>query len=1141
MKLRLIEGGAGSGKSRLCLSEIAERLRENPLGAPLILLTPEQATFQAERRLVQYPGVGASLRAQVMGFSVLYRWLAADERLPELPWLDEQGRAMLLASVVQQKMSELNLLKPAAKNASFVDQLARTLVEFEQYGIAPEALFGAVKSLPADDLLAAKLSELALIYQAYLQRIEGGFRDQGVMMRELAAMVERSERLGGAEIWLDGFMDLNPSQMAVLREIMRKAEAVNVALSLPDLGAARVFTGQRQLRSQFMRLAQELNAEVEVTRLTANHRQAEGSELSAIEVSFAAGSFAPVHNDVPRQVQLLAAADPREEAECAARLIVMLCRERGYKFRDIAVITRDIAPYRRYLTAVFRDFDVPYFLDMGQDVSRHPLVRLIAEALKVAADNWATPAVLTYLKSGLAPLTAAEADRLENYALRVGIKGTMWRQAGSFRRGKPEELPEINAAAGRAIAPLLHLQDKLKDAADVAAYAGALLEFLDELDAEAALAAWYARAQAAGELTLAEAHRQIAAKVRLLLAELMDFLGDMPTDARRFGELWQEGVARLTLSSIPPAANQVNVAEISRSRLPEVKAAIVLGLNEGMLPAAAAETSLLGSLDKTRLSALGLELPGGGRDRQFLEEYLLYTAFTRSSEALYLLYHEHGADGAAANPSPVAADFKRLFPGLAVQPAVSAAAPYALGGDRALLGALSRHLAGLKAGDEPNPAADAFWRGACRQLTQAGKLTAAMAALDRGLSYQADQTALSPQQVAALYPERGYTSVSRLERFNSCPCRYFAGYGLNLQPRAEFTLQTADVGSLYHYVLAEVLSRLAAAGCDWAALDEASVLPLVDAAMQDFAAGGLADIFRDSGKNSYAAEKIRRVVCRTLLDIAANLAAGAFRPLALELTFGGRGKNALAPLVIELADGARVKLRGQIDRVDIAAGAGADYLRVIDYKMQNKTLTAADIYYGLNWQLPLYLAALLQNAGARGQNARPAGMFYVPVQEIVKSVRSNDEAGAAVRLQGLAILDAEALTLAERDLEPGHNAKTMAVRLNKDMTYGKGTLGLTPAEYKFVQACLKEEAAEKLSAINRGEVSQLPVAPAGRPICEYCDYYALCAVDLAVSPRMCPVEKLEKSAVISRFAAKYPAKARQLLAEAGEEVPHGVD
>lgn len=45
MKLRLIEGGAGSGKSYLCLQELAARQKAEPLGKPLLLLVPEQATF----------------------------------------------------------------------------------------------------------------------------------------------------------------------------------------------------------------------------------------------------------------------------------------------------------------------------------------------------------------------------------------------------------------------------------------------------------------------------------------------------------------------------------------------------------------------------------------------------------------------------------------------------------------------------------------------------------------------------------------------------------------------------------------------------------------------------------------------------------------------------------------------------------------------------------------------------------------------------------------------------------------------------------------------------------------------------------------------------------------------------------------
>ncbi|MBQ2888045.1 MAG: PD-(D/E)XK nuclease family protein, partial [Firmicutes bacterium] len=197
---------------------------------------------------------------------------------------------------------------------------------------------------------------------------------------------------------------------------------------------------------------------------------------------------------------------------------------------------------------------------------------------------------------------------------------------------------------------------------------------------------------------------------------------------------------------------------------------------------------------------------------------------------------------------------------------------------------------------------------------------------------------------------------------------------------------------------------------------------------------------------------------------------------------------------------------------------------------------------GLNWQLPLYLQALLQNAEDAGRKALPAGMFYVPVQEIIKSVKSGEDEGAAVKLQGLAILDMEALILAERDLDAGCYAKTMQVHIKKDNTFGSTTLGLTPSEYNFVQNCLLAEAGEKLDAIMQGELSQRPVAPGGRPICEYCDYYALCAVDLAVEPQICPLEKLSKDEVLHRLAMKYGERAALYAGRNdGEEGEYGLD
>lgn len=1164
MKLRLIEGGAGSGKSRLCLTELAARQKEQPVGPPLLLLVPEQATFGSERAFVGF--VGASLRAQAVSFSGLYRLLATEQTFAALPWLDEQGRAMLLEACLQQNRGQLEVLDAAAGNVSFVDALARALVEFEQYSVAPADLRRAAEKLPAGGrLLAGKLRDLARLYEAYLRMVVGGFRDQGLMMAELAQAAAASRLLQDAELWLDNFLDFNPSQLAVLRALFPKLRAVNLCLCLPpgaaeNPGLGRIFGGQLRLRKQFLQLAAQLGAEVEVTRLTANWRQQLNPELAAVEACFAYGCFAArmqpgrdwpaLAAEPPVKIELLAAPDAAAEAAYAAQTIVRLCREQGYLFRDIAVITRNLATYRTELENTFRDFGIPYFFDMGAELGRHPLVKLISTVLSVLAENWSTPAVLAYLKSGLAPLSLEEADRLENYALRCGLKSYMWRQAGKFKRTagyfSAAELAEINVLAERALSPLLQLWEGLRGAQPeltVGRLAEALQELLQTLQVAESLLAWEQAAIQRQELRLADGHRQILPKVEQLLAQLAAFLGQMPVSFAQFAELWQEGTARLQLSSIPPSGNEVNVAEISRSRLPEIKAAIVLGLNEGELPAVLAEDGLLGSADREALAGLGIELAAGPRERQENEEYLAYIALTRSSELLFLSYSERAADGAELRPSTALTRLQQIFPKLEVKRPADLSLPDNLGGDRHLLAGLAAHLAGLR--DAPGaPSAqieqngqnaqgvdlvdanasdvDAFWRSVCQSLTEQGRLQPELAALRQGLAYRVDRAPLDRRRFQALYGSGGLrsTSVSRLERFNNCPCRYYATYGLGLEPRAEFKLQTADIGSLYHYILSEVMQQLAAADCDWAALTAAELEPLVRQTMQEFAARGLADILADSGKNSYMAEKMLAVVTQSLLDMAANLAAGSFRPLRFELKFG-LDKDGLQPLELELADGRRISLRGMIDRVDAAQGSDAAFVRIIDYKMQNKTLRLADIYYGLNWQLPLYLEALLRNV-KDGRQLRPAGMFYVPVQEIVKNVRSLAEEGAAVKLQGLAVLDTEALLLAERGLEPGAHAKTMHVQWKKDSSFGPHTLGLSPQEYAFMQDCLQKQAAECLGRLQAGEIRQRPLEQNGRLICEYCDFYTVCAVDLAVERDSRPVENLSQAEVLQRWRRQYP-------------------
>lgn len=67
--------------------------------------------------------------------------------------------------------------------------------------------------------------------------------------------------------------------------------------------------------------------------------------------------------------------------------------------------------------------------------------------------------------------------------------------------------------------------------------------------------------------------------------------------------------------------------------------------------------------------------------------------------------------------------------------------------------------------------------------------------------YRYEPGKLSRQAADSLYAERNQGSVSRLELFASVPMRISCAMELELMPRAEYTFEAVDFGSVYHGVL----------------------------------------------------------------------------------------------------------------------------------------------------------------------------------------------------------------------------------------------------------------------------------------------------------------------------------------------------
>ena len=140
MSVRLIIGRSGTGKTSKCLEEIKDKLLENPKGNPILYIVPDQMTFLSEYQLIQTPGLGGMIRAQVFSFTRL-AWKVLQETGGISRYhLNSTGISMLIQKIIEDKKEELHLYSKAADKAGFISRMEQMLIEFKRYCVQPQEL-----------------------------------------------------------------------------------------------------------------------------------------------------------------------------------------------------------------------------------------------------------------------------------------------------------------------------------------------------------------------------------------------------------------------------------------------------------------------------------------------------------------------------------------------------------------------------------------------------------------------------------------------------------------------------------------------------------------------------------------------------------------------------------------------------------------------------------------------------------------------------------------------------------------------------------------------------------------------------------------------------------------------------------------
>ena len=1107
MSLQFIFGNSGNGKSHCLYQNIIEQSIRHPEKNYLVLV-PEQFTMQTQKDLCLMHPRGGIMNIDVLSFGRLAHRVFEEVGQDNRTVLDDEGKNLILRKIAGNYEDELTVLKGNLKKQGYISEVKSVISEFTQYGVDFERLDEFMDSISPDSYLYYKLKDIRKVYEGFEDYLSEKYITKEEMLDVLSDAVPRSNILKGSVVAMDGFTGFTPVQDRLLGELLKVCDKVMITVEMDEREDPfvyrhpyQLFALSKQMVTSLVKIARDTKTEMEdpvYLYQKPPKRFEHNAELAFLESElFRYSGNQYLREDEPGDersgyegaVSIHEARNPRAEAQYVAEGIRYLVREKGYRYRDVAVITADMNVYADALEKACGMFDIPVFMDHKKSILLNAFVEYLRSLLAMAEENFTYDSVFRFLRTGLCGFTYEEVDRMENYCLALGIKGyKKWQQAWVRQTSEAgeAELQELNHLRVRFVEKIQNLvfvlKQRKKTVRDVTL---AVYEFISEEKMQEQLSEMEQKFQEKGELALAKEYAQIYRIVLELFDKFVELLGDEQISLKEYCDLLDAGLEEAKVGVIPPSLDQVVIGDVERTRIKNIKALFFVGANDTLLPGNASARGILSERDREQFLKGNIALSPGPKEEAYIQKFYLYMNLTKPSEYLYLSWSKVSGDGKSLRPAYLISDIRRLFPGLrTVDEEKRAMAETELTRKTGIL----KVAEGIR---DRRSGVDGDWKELYTWFWRDDKSKETLEEiLDAGF-LRREYPELGPERAKQLYPDPDRVSVTRMEQFASCAYAHFLSYGLRLSDRAEYSFEAMDLGNIAHQSLERFSRKADREKMRWEDLPEELRDELIDESVEESVIDYGNTVLFSSARNEYMIARIKRLIRRSVWALTKQLEKGDFVPGGYEMKFGS----------------------GKIDRIDICEDDEGVYVKVTDYKTGMKSFDITALYHGLQMQLPVYLNAALavEKRKYPDKEIIPAGIFYYRIQDPVVDRKESDEDVEKsilkeLRLDGLVNGDEKVISHLERNLIG--SSLLIPVGRNKDGTLSKNSRALPGDTFRAVLKYAQEKEKKICAEIRAGEVSAAPYEMGGDTGCDYCVYRDICGFDIRIEG--CKYRRLEK-------------------------------
>ena len=976
--LTLILGDAGSGKTTAVADAVATMLAG---GRRVFLIVPEQETVSCERMMAERLPAAAPLTFEVTNFT----------RLSDTVFRKTGGLAARAASAAAEQVlmwRTLVGLSPLLKtmterpNIGTIERMRDVMAELRAARLDTAALRTAAQNV-GDPALADKLADYALIAETYRALHGEAYTGTADRLDLLAEMLTRYRPLDGFALYVDGFSSFTEQQYAVLSALIEQTD-VTVTLCLPENAPHQISAADAlHTVERLTRIASERSVPL-CKKVLEGRRRCRAAVTDFVATRLFRTdyeSLAPWEGAPDDALRLVEAFDPMEASDFVASDILRRVGAGEARFCDFTVVCSSNA-YRDVIDAALRKCGIPYFFSVRDTLLTAEPVKLILAALSIIAGDWRREDVIAYLKCPLSGIAPGDTDALALYTETWDIEGAGLRSDADWDMspdgyGAPHTegrkaynrdfLARVNRTRRQYLPPLTALSEALLHDSGTPGRIRAITEFLLTLRLPEALDRRAEELRRAGDTVAAED----AARIWDVICDTFDTLttlaGDTAMNLAEFTDLLKLLFRAVTLGQIPASTNEVTIADPATVRSGCVRHVYLLGATEGIFPKNVSEGRSFTETEREALLAAGVNATDATDLRAARELFAFYRALMLPSDTATVIWTRADTALRPTDPSEAVRRLRTLLgPHYPILIPSLSTTPEAL-----VAPALARERLGQMAG------------------TPLG--AAAYAALGYGEwgvtpTYRNDTLSLSEAAAALQYPGDLHLSQTRIQSYKQCPLSDFCHYVvlLNEPERAAFRSDTA--GTFVHAVLEQFLRLAAKYAMDYRRITPDDQKRLLDEVFPSVVAETLPEGEIRKPRVAHQLARLRRITAAIVSRICEDFAHTKFEPVFEELRIDDRNPETPTPYTIRADDGRYLRMYGVIDRVDAYRTEGNTYVRVVDYKTGNKIYNEKESVEKNDFQLLLYLSALLATDSpafrremgvAEGGSLLPGGAMYL--------------------------------------------------------------------------------------------------------------------------------------------------------------------